>query len=421
MRPAPRKVGIVAACRFPAPRGSQIHIDEMARALAEAGEDVHLIAPLDPHGPDVPYTRHALSRIVRFRPRPSVSGLHLLERPIFDVLLTIRLLDVVRSEKLEVLHAHNYEGLAAALVARRVFGTRVVYHAHNIAEDELPLYTPRWLAPAVTRAACALDGFLPVLADQVVVLSPDVGKHLARRGVAESRIWEIPPGLNPAPFQAARRAVRAPRAVFAGNCDQYQNLEMLFRAWSLVAAADPHAELRVVTHARGNVLARRRTDALAPRIRIIEAENLAQVAAELGAARVGVSPRSSWSGFPIKTLNYMAAGLPTVALAGSAKGVVEGETGWVVHDNTPGAFAAAISEALAEPRESARRGAAARQRLDQEHCWAKLAEPLLACTRAALGAPDSVDLEGWSRTRRLDSRTGTDDQPAFPAGLSSPQ
>lgn len=363
----------------------------MARALASAGEEVHLIAPLDPHGPEVPYARHALSRIMRFRPRPSVSGLHLLERPFFDALLTLRLLDVVRREQLEVLHAHNYEGLAAALVARQVFGTRVVYHAHNIAEDELPLYTPRWLSPAVTRAARAMDGFLPRMADQVVVLSADVGRHLVGRGVAESRIWEIPPGLDPTPFQAARRSVRAPRVVFAGNCDQYQNLEMLFRAWSLVAAGNPHAELRVVTHARGSVLARRRMSALAPRIQIIEAESLAEVAAELGAARVGVSPRHSWSGFPIKTLNYMAAGLPTVALAGSAKGVVDGETGWVVQENTPAAFAAAMSEALAEPDESARRGAAAWRRLGEEHSWPRLAQPLLGCTRAALGASTAGD------------------------------
>jgi glycosyltransferase involved in cell wall biosynthesis len=414
-------VGLVAACRFPAPRGSQIHIGEMARALAAAGEDVHLIAPLDPHGPAVAYVRHPLSRVVRFRPRPSVSGLHLLERPIFDALLAARLLDVVRRERLEVLHAHNYEGLAAALVARSVFGTPVVYHAHNIAEDELPLYTPRWLSPVVARAARALDGFLPSLADQVVVLSPDVGQHLIRRGVAESRIWEIPPGLDPAPFQAARRAVRAPRVVFAGNCDQYQNLEMLFRAWSLVAAVDPHAELRVVTHARGNVLARCRMSAIAPRIRIVEAESLAEVAAELGVARVGVSPRNSWSGFPIKTLNYMAAGLPTVALSGSAKGVIDGETGWVVGDNTPEAFAAAICEALAGPREAARRGAAAWRRLGREHSWDRLAKVLLACTGAALGTENPAGGTPRSRGQALEVGTGMEDHPAFSSALRSLQ
>ncbi|MFM8412710.1 MAG: hypothetical protein ACKOCT_20850, partial [Alphaproteobacteria bacterium] len=40
------RIGLVAACRFPAPRGSQVLVDGMARALAAAGADVRLIAPI---------------------------------------------------------------------------------------------------------------------------------------------------------------------------------------------------------------------------------------------------------------------------------------------------------------------------------------------------------------------------------------
>jgi glycosyltransferase involved in cell wall biosynthesis len=380
-----RRVGIVAASRFPAPRGSQVHIGEMATALAHAGEEVHLVAPLDPRAPAGIYQRHPLSRMAKFRPRPSVSGLHLLERPFFDALLVGRLFQVVRQQGLEILHAHNYEALAASLLVRGVLGVKVVYHAHNVAEDELPLYSPSWLASSVRASARRMDGVLPAMADAVVALSPDVRDHLVGRGVSADRIWVIPPGLDTVPFQSARRQRRMRSVVFAGNCDGYQNLQHLFRAWEIVAARDPKAELRVVTHARGAALKRWRSAGLADRIRFVEAHTLSEVADELGQARVGVSPRESWSGFPIKNLNYMAAGLPTVALAGSAKGVRDGATGWVVPSDEPEDFASCMIEALAHAEESSRRGAAAYRQVLHEHCWTKLIDPLLECSRVVEG------------------------------------
>lgn len=379
---ARRRVGIVAASRFPAPRGSQVHIGEMANALARSGESVHLIGPLDPRAAEGLYRRHPLSRMAKFRPRPSVSGLHLLERPFFDSLLVGRLFQVVRRERLQILHAHNYEALAASLVVRGMLGVKVVYHAHNVAEDELPLYSPDWLASSVRASARKMDGVLPAMADAVVALSADVGDHLVGRGVSAEKVWIIPPGLDPEPFQAGRREKRERAVVFAGNCDGYQNLQHLFRAWEIVAASDPQAELRIVTHARGAALKRWRCSALGARIHFVEAQALSDVAAELGRARVGVSPRVSWSGFPIKNLNYMAAGLPTVALRASAKGVLDGISGWVVNSDEPADFASCMLEALASPAESGRRGAAAYQRVLAEHSWDSLIEPLLECSQS---------------------------------------
>ena len=367
-----RRVGIVAASRFPAPRGSQVHIGEMA--------------PLDPQATDTLYRRHPLSSMAKFRPRPSVSGLHLLERPFFDTLLAGRLLQVVSRERLEILHAHNYEALAASLLVRRMSGVKVVYHAHNVAEDELPLYSPSWISGLVRVGARQMDANLPRMADAVVALSTDVRDHLVSHGVAADRIWVIPPGLDPAPFQSRRQSPRLRSAVFAGNCDEYQNLQHLFQSWQIVAANDPQAELRIVTHARGGVLKKLRSAGRDMRIRIVEAHELSQVADELGQACVGVSPRGSWSGFPIKNLNYMAAGLPTIALRGSAKGIVDGETGWVVDSERPEAFAAAITAALGDQAESARRGAAAHARVLRDHCWHTLIDPLLECSSVVAGS-----------------------------------
>lgn len=354
----------------------------MAAALTAAGIDTHLIAPLDPRARERPYQTHAVEPAV---PRARAGGLTGLLRPLVDATLTARLSRIVRAEGLQVLHAHNYEGLIAALAVRARHGVPVVYHAHNVFADELPTYAAAPLRSAARRVGAWCDGTFPRLADRVVTLSDDVAEHLQGCGVAPERVSVIPPGLDPGPFAKHGATLRQRRAIFTGNLDGYQNLGFLLRAWRLVEARDSSSELRLVTHVRRGVQARRlRRTRLGERVRVHIAGSLDEVARELGRGMVGVSPRSSWSGFPIKTLNYMASGTPTVAMEASAKGVRDGETGWVVREETPEALAETLVEALSSPRDCARRGRAAAQHLREQHGWDRLVPRIVDVARAAI-------------------------------------
>src|SRR5439155_707672 len=82
--------------------------------------------------------------------------------------------------------------------------------------------------------------------------------------------------------------------------------------------------------------------AVGPGVEIVRAASYDEVRARLDAADVAVSPRTERSGFPMKLLNYMAAGKAIVASAGSAKGLRDGVSGRVVPDGDEGAFAAAV-------------------------------------------------------------------------------
>jgi glycosyltransferase involved in cell wall biosynthesis len=359
----------------------------MALALHGSGIETHLIAPRGRMRPlRRPYRTHALT--ARGSWSPAASSVLGWLRPLADAALVSRATAVVRSEHLDVLLAHNYEGLLVALAVRQRCGVRVVYHSHNVLADELPLYAPRRLHGFAQRIGAWFDRTLPKRADRVVALSDDVAQHLVEVGVERDRLAVIPPGLDPTPFRAPDwRRPRPRRAVFAGNLDGYQNLELLLDAWSRAAALDRGIELRLVTHAPGRALARRlRRDGMASRVHLVEAASLAHVATELSSAMVGLSPRSSWSGFPIKNLNYMASGIPTVALAASAKGVRHDETGWIVQDEDAAGFATALLSSLGDPAACARRGHAAREMLQERHAWHRLAPRLLAVAHAAVGA-----------------------------------
>ncbi len=374
------RVGLVAACRFPEPRGSQVLIDQMACALAGSGVQTHLIAPLAREWRGRPYRVNAAAVARRGAGVDVTTPIGAALRALFDARLAAFLGRVVRRERIDVLHAHNYEGLVAALAVRRLHGVSVVYHSHNVMADELPFYAPAPLQRAARRLGAWCDRTLPRLADHVVALSADVGEHLCRAGVAAERLSVVPPGLEPGPFAAenGQRRGGARSAVFAGNLDGYQNLDLLLDAWAIAATGDPGIRLTLVTQAPRAVVERglgRRP--LGDRVRLVAAGSLAEVAAELASATVGVSPRSSWSGFPIKTLNYMASALPTVALAASAKGVRDGETGWVVPEATAPALAQTLAAALDDPVACARRGRAAREALADEHSWSLITPRLL--------------------------------------------
>lgn len=385
------RLGLVAGCAFPAPRGSQVLIDEMAIALSRSGAEPHLIAPVERSRFDRSYVVHA-SPIARPASRPTSGWLPLVVRALFDAQLLARLAAVTRRHGLSVLHAHNYEGLVAALAVRRLRRIPVVYHSHNVLADELPAYAGRAAYRAAHRFGSRCDRWLPRLADQVVTLSSDVAQYLRSSGVAPDRLSVIPPGLDPSPFDsplfaaAPHRVLRTRRAVFAGNLDRYQNLELLLDAWALASAHDPGIDLTLVTHAPTLAVERMLEQrGLAGRVRIVTAGSLVDVTRELATAALGVSPRSSWSGFPIKTLNYMASRLPTVAIAASAKGIRDGETGWVVGEACPAALATTLLESLSTPEDSRQRGAAAREALAQHHSWDRLAPRVLDVSQQAMG------------------------------------
>lgn len=365
----------------------------MARALAAAGADVRLIAPIAP-GFRRPFAMHSLARADELpSAEPRLGGLR---RVLDDARLASRLREVVARERIDVLHAHNYEALVASLRVKAAVGVPVVFHAHSVLSDELPLYATSRVLPsaAARRIGSWFDRVFPRLADLVVTLSPDVAGYMETCGVDRERISVVPPGLA-ATARPPADGRGAPRAVFTGNLDRYQNLDLLLDAWAEVERRVPAASLAIVTHERTRPVLSGRHRSLG-RVEVVRARTLEDVSSQWTRATVGVSPRTSWSGFPVKNLNYMAAGLPIVAFEGSAKGVCDGHGGWVVRDGSPGALAAALCGALDDVRTSALRGRWAHEALLERHDWPMLADRLLRISVAAAGEARGTGLPSRS-------------------------
>lgn len=369
-----RRIAMVAACPFPSARGSQVLIRELAQALANRGHHVHLVTY--PFAESLTPIHGLFVHRVRFSRRvPSRGGLGW-RKLLFDVALVMTLYKVVRRERIEVIHAHNYEGPLVGYLVRRLTGVPVVYHSHNALSDELGHYfRPGWRRLVASKLGAVLDRQVPRRADFSIALTPELEQFLRARGVAGDRVAVIPPGSSPAviaetpasdPF-AGRFVV-----MYTGNLDGYQDLSILFDAFGRFHKSAAPALLVVVTHEVQ--WAKRADDRLARLLRegharVIVASAFSVVRRLMARADVLVCPRSSWSGFPIKLINYMAAGRSLVAAEGSAKGIVSGETGLIFRNGDPEDLASALRRLFEDAALRQRLGENARVAAGRLYSW----------------------------------------------------
>jgi len=293
-------------------------------------------------------------------------------KPLADAALLRLVVAATRRERFDVLLAHNAEAALVALAARRATQVPVVYVAHTLLEEELPSYAPRAFAAWLRRAGRRLDVALARRADAVLALAAAGAARLA-----DARLLRvIPPGLEaagaPAPDAIARACARfgltyGGFALYAGNLDPYQDLDLLDAA----AARLPDLPVVVATH----------SDAASrwPHLRIARVADTEESRALLYGAAVAVAPRGCAGGFPIKLLNYMEAGRAIVARAGQVDSLRDGENARLLpRDATAAQLAAALDALLRDPARAAELGAAAHETLRREHAWPELAAQTLA-------------------------------------------
>jgi glycosyltransferase involved in cell wall biosynthesis len=387
------RVAIVAACPFPTLQGSQLLIRRLAQGLRARGHDPVVVTYAE--GLEEALAEFPVRRIPRL---PGLRALGSGPRPaklILDGALLLRLLDVLKREAIEVMHAHNYEAALIGLAARRLSGVPLIYHSHNALAEELPTYfrsrTTRRLAGIVGAVA---DREVPRRADHCIAICRELVGFLRARGVGEQAIEVIAPGGSPEEFPACSVAeaatIRArfgfgerPVLLYTGNVDGYQNLELLLASIGIVRRTVRDALLVLATHATPRDLPAylRR---LPPGVRLVTAGDFGTVRDLIQVADLALCPRREWSGFPMKLLNYMAAAKAVVVSAASAKAVRHGVNGVIVDKDGAEPFAAAFVDLLHDPGRRRRLGAAARRTVEDEYGWERVIDQVETTYRTVL-------------------------------------
>jgi glycosyltransferase involved in cell wall biosynthesis len=336
-----------------------VFLKDSALALQDHGHEVHLVVYGYGEGEAVEGLRVHRSWQVpgatRTKSGPSWT------KPFYDLALVGTLRRVVREHRIDVIQAHNYEGLLVALAARV---RPVVYQAHNAMADELPHYRGfgllgKWLGGW-------LDRTFPRRASQIIAPHAGLAEYLIANGCATGKVAVVAPPALTDWFDPAEPAEALPPMLYTGNLDAYQNIEFLEHVLARVRVEIPEVRLILAT----------RDPVPFEGVEVIPATDFASLRRLLAQDAVVVCPRVSWSGYPIKLLNAMAAGKAIVACRSAAHPIDYERTGLVVGDNDEAAFAGAVVRLLRSPQERRRLGDSARNVVRQRHSPADFASVL---------------------------------------------
>jgi glycosyltransferase involved in cell wall biosynthesis len=367
---------LVGAFPYPLAQGSQVYFQEQAAALRAAGADVELLTyasgePSPPDGPDpAPLPHHRPPQWTapsQQRSGPSWG------KPLADLALAIKLRRVVVSrsgeDAFDAVVTHNAEACLAALLALPRTSVARVYCVHTLLGHELstylkplkskanytttrPLRRSRWL----DRLGRRIDRALASRVDGWIALSPAAHRVMRQYSTRPGEL--IPPAITD-PEQDPNRLEPARVAqehgleldgyfLYSGNLDGYQELELLAAAAALITRAitDPQRRPVIVLAShdpRGAAIA-----AQMPGVTFREVASAAEMQALLAGARANLLMRRAEGGFPIKLVNALAVGTPTIAFREREWGLRDGENSMIISLDRPAASLAAGILKLAE-------------------------------------------------------------------------
>jgi glycosyltransferase involved in cell wall biosynthesis len=366
----PLRIVQVLAAPYPSRQGSQVYVRGMAWALARLGHEVTIACY--GHADGEAKSSDGPVRICRTPRPPGYASLRAgpdVMKPLLDTALLGLLWRLAPAA--DVVHAHNYEAPLAALPACRRYDVPLVYNAHNTMREELPAYFSRARARRwATRVGGWLDQSVPRQADLALAISEAGAQRL--RSLGCRNVAYSPPGVdisdlcdaNPERARTAHQLRGRSWVVYAGNPDAYQDLDVLVEAMGrlpeaglLMVSASPLSDW---AHAcdRAGIGAERR--------RFVVTRDWPEVRDLVAASDVAALPRSVCSGFPIKLLNYLGLGVPTVVARACAPEILGIVT---VPDRDPAAFAAALADLLCDRERRAALGEAGRLAIRREWSW----------------------------------------------------
>jgi glycosyltransferase involved in cell wall biosynthesis len=371
-------IGMVAACPFPAAFASSGLIREMACALKTRGHDVHVVTyhlgnssfPLN----DIPV--HRIPNVPGYQ--KVCSGIAL-AKPFLDLLLVRTLYKASLQFNFDIIHTHNYEAPPAGYYVRRKLDIPVIYHAHNTMIHELPSYFKSVFMQSVSRKfGHYLDHVIPHKADHVITVSDDQTRYLASIGVPTDRMSMILPCIDDEPFKNGdgtpiRNTLgigNAPLLIYTGGLQRYQNCKLLINLLKLCLSEEADTHLLVIARSESKDLKlAAESENVLHRVHFLQGKCLSFEINCLAAATIGVIPRLHCIGFPIKLLNYAAAGVPTVCFESLRKNFVHEKDILTAPDGDVRGMAEQIIRLIRNPRLAETLIVNAKDKIRKHHRW----------------------------------------------------
>lgn len=351
---------------WPSHQGSQVYLAGQARALARRGHEVTVAVYGAGVGGQLDGVRLLRAQHVPLT-RFTTGGMHW-SRPLADLSLARTIRRFCRTHHVDVLHAHNVEGPLVAHLAKT--NRPIVYDLHTRMEVELATHLRAPLDRCGPFIGRALDRLAVRCADVGCAISNEAHTFLRGAGLPTVTVGSgvDPRQLTARPHPRERFGLPDRFIVYTGNLDRYQDVPILLEAMKSV-----DVPLVVVTGS---------PDPLPAGVHAIRSRNFQDALDVLSVASIAVIPRRQCTGFPIKLLNQLGMGCPTVMVDPSQPplpGVVT---------CPPGDLSPTLNRLLASPTQLRRLGTQAQAAIHARWSWAERAQRLEALYALALtGSP----------------------------------
>ena len=388
-------------------KGASVHVRELVRAFSSFGHEVRVLTPRAGGEP----AREFPADVVEIRPDRRDEGVCELLRSdpgagpvaardvralLYSTTFGRRALELLDDFRPELVYErYSLFGTAGREVASAC-GAPLVVEVNAPLVDEQAEH--RGLV--LERTARAMERDVLLAADRIVTVSTALRDWLVELGVDTGRIEVLANGVDVERFEAAGAERARMRARLGGDRELFVGFVGSLKPWHDVALlVEAVARLR-----RQGRRARLVVIGEGPQLEALEhAAREARVAATftgavphervpacLAALDVAVAPYAPTGRFyfsPLKLVEYMAAGLPTVAadVGDLGRCIQPGETGWLYRPGDVGELTRTIARIAEDGASAARVAAAGREHVRAEHTWRGNAERIVHLV-AAVGS-----------------------------------
>ncbi|MBV8990914.1 MAG: glycosyltransferase [Solirubrobacterales bacterium] len=274
-----------------------------------------------------------------------------------------KLLRYLRSESVDVLHAHKFGSNVWASLLRGPARTPVaIAHEHTWSYEGQPVR--RFLDRALISTRC----------DRMIAVSQlDRRRMIQIERIDPQRIEIVPVGIPPRPMmghdvrEELEIPVGAPVVTAVGHLRPQKAFEVLLEATAVLRPSMPSLRVLMV----GDGPERTKLEGLIDSLNLRDSATILGVRRDvmdvLAASDIAVCC-SDFEGSPQAVIEYMAAGKPVVAtrVGGLPDLVEDGVTGVLVEPRSPTHLARAIGDLLARPERATEMGARGKERQRSE-------------------------------------------------------
>jgi glycosyltransferase involved in cell wall biosynthesis len=275
------------------------------------------------------------------------------------------LAEIIRKERVDILHAHQFMSSLCASPVGKLCGVPVTIETPHLREH----WRTGWL-----KSRFFVDRTVGRFVDLYIAVSEANARYLAeQKGLPRKKIFVIRNGCDLTRFDPRHRAPAGFKERFgfdAGDrilvvlarLEPQKGHRVLLEAWPAVLREFPSARLACLGEGdlHAELESRGRTLGIADSVRFLGRQS--NVEDWFAVAEATILP-SFYEGLPLVAIESLAAGRPMVATSvdGTPEVIVNGKTGLTVPPGDPKALAAALCRMLRDPEARREMGQAGRQ------------------------------------------------------------